>query len=93
MEESLRRERCPSCASALEPSYLACPLCGTKVKDSCRRCRQPLNQRWVLCPYCGTKKTEAPVPKAPRKRRPAAVPARVTRSAPVHALQTEVAEP
>jgi hypothetical protein len=36
MEDSLDvAERCPVCRAAIEPTFLACPVCTTKLKDSC----------------------------------------------------------
>ena len=38
MEESLdAAERCPVCRAAIEPNFLACPVCTTKLKEACRR--------------------------------------------------------
>jgi Double zinc ribbon len=64
MEESLGAERCPVCRADVEPNFLACPVCTTKLKQACRRCNQPLEPLWQICPYC-----EAPVESTP----PAAV--------------------
>jgi Double zinc ribbon len=55
MEDSLDvAERCPVCRAAIEPIFLACPVCTTKLKDSCRRCKAPLEPLWQMCPYCET---------------------------------------
>ena len=55
MEESLDvAERCPVCRAAIEPSFLACPVCTTKLKEACRRCKQPLEPLWQICPFCET---------------------------------------
>jgi hypothetical protein len=55
MEESLvHGEQCPVCRTAVEPSFLACPVCTTKLRQACRRCNQPLEPRWQICPYCET---------------------------------------
>ena len=47
-------ERCPVCRAAIEPNFLACPVCTTKLKDSCRRCKAPLEPLWQICPFCET---------------------------------------
>ncbi len=52
-------ERCPVCRAAIESTYLACPVCTTKLKDSCRRCKAPLEPLWQICPFCETP-VEAP---------------------------------
>ena len=55
MEDSMDvAERCPVCRAAIEPNFLACPVCTTKLKDSCRRCKAPLEPLWQICPFCET---------------------------------------
>ena len=55
MEEGLEgTERCPVCRAAIEPGYLACPVCTTKLKEACRRCKAPLEPLWQICPFCET---------------------------------------
>ncbi len=54
MEENLDSERCPVCRAGIDPSFLACPVCGTKLKQACRRCKAPLEPMWQICPYCET---------------------------------------
>ena len=47
-------QRCPYCRSEVEPSFLVCPVCTTRLKDPCRRCKSPLEPAWKICPYCAT---------------------------------------
>lgn len=47
-------EHCPGCGSRVQPDYLVCPACNTKLKKGCRSCGRALNLRWNVCPYCGT---------------------------------------
>ncbi len=55
MEESLGgADRCPVCRADIDPSFLACPVCTTKLKQACRRCKAPLEPLWQICPYCET---------------------------------------
>jgi hypothetical protein len=54
MEDSLIGERCPVCRADVDPSYLACPVCTTKLKQACRGCKAPLEPLWQICPYCET---------------------------------------
>jgi hypothetical protein len=55
MEDSIDvAERCPVCRAAIEATFLACPVCATKLKDSCRRCKAPLEPLWQICPFCET---------------------------------------
>ena len=55
MEDSMDvAERFPVCRAAIEPTFLACPVCTTKLKESCRRCKAPLEPLWQMCPFCET---------------------------------------
>jgi Double zinc ribbon len=46
--------RCPVCHAEADPSYLVCPVCTTKLKQSCTNCSAPLEPIWQICPYCET---------------------------------------
>lgn len=61
MEERLARPgaNCPTCRARVEPDYLVCPVCTTRLKHACRACGAALEPIWQACPYC----TE-PVPPA-----------------------------
>jgi Double zinc ribbon len=59
MEESFDNVRCPVCRADVDPSFLSCPVCTTKLKQACRRCKAPLEPLWQICPYCETP-VEAP---------------------------------
>ncbi len=70
--------RCPYCRTDIEPTYLSCPVCTSKLKDACRRCQSPLDPEWRICPYCetatgGVGLVEEPVRGRLRKAKPAAV--------------------
>jgi len=56
MEERLSQldQRCPVCRARVEPSYLVCPVCTTRLKQACPGCGQPLEALWQVCPYCAT---------------------------------------
>jgi hypothetical protein len=61
MEERLAQldQRCPVCRARVEPTYLVCPVCTTRLKQACESCGQPLESLWQVCPHCAT-----PVPPA-----------------------------
>lgn len=46
--------RCPVCRTHVEPTFLACPMCTSRLKQSCRSCTAPLDPLWQMCPYCAT---------------------------------------
>src|SRR2546423_8739941 len=45
---------CPVCKQRVEPEFIFCPWCQTRLKRTCVRCERPLTLRWKMCPYCGT---------------------------------------
>jgi Double zinc ribbon len=56
MEERLsgRESYCPVCRAAVEPEFLICPVCTTKLRQACVTCKAPLEPLWQVCPYCET---------------------------------------
>jgi hypothetical protein len=61
-EQQLARsqEACPVCSSAVEPDYIACPVCTTMLREPCAKCHAPLELLWQLCPYCATAVVQPP---------------------------------
>ena len=45
---------CPVCHADVDPSFLVCPVCTTKLKQACSKCDAPLEPLWQVCPYCET---------------------------------------
>ncbi len=45
---------CPVCHADVDPSFLVCPVCTTKLKQACTSCKAPLEPLWQICPYCET---------------------------------------
>ena len=57
MEQRLSRRpemHCPVCRAEVDASFLVCPVCTTRLRQSCRTCKQPLEALWQVCPYCET---------------------------------------
>ena len=56
IEDRLGRSdvRCPVCKADVEPSFLVCPVCTTKLKQACSSCKAPLEPFWQVCPFCET---------------------------------------
>jgi predicted amidophosphoribosyltransferase len=56
MEQRLSRRdlHCPVCRAEVDPAFLVCPVCTTRLRQSCRNCKQPLEALWQVCPYCET---------------------------------------
>ena len=72
MEERLSRRDsyCPVCRSAVDSSFLVCPICTTKLRQACVNCRAPLEALWQVCPYCETPIDTAPAASIVRRRDP-----------------------
>lgn len=45
---------CTVCGADVEPDYLVCPVCTTKLRQACAACSRPLDPSWQVCPYCET---------------------------------------
>jgi hypothetical protein len=56
MEDRLSKRdlHCPVCRSEVDSSFLVCPICTTKLKQSCSNCKAPLEALWQVCPFCET---------------------------------------
>ena len=84
MEERLAQidQRCPVCRAKVEATYLACPVCTTRLRHACPSCGQPVDSLWQICPYCATEI-------------PATLPSleNVTEQAPAHRLDCAAAWP
>jgi hypothetical protein len=68
-----RELRCSVCNAEVEPEFLVCPVCTTRLRQACANCNRPLEPSWQVCPFCETPVTaeEKTVPlRAPAARRP-----------------------
>jgi hypothetical protein len=56
LEQRLARRdaHCPVCRAEVEPEYLICPVCTTKLRQACVTCKSPLEPLWQVCPFCET---------------------------------------
>ena len=72
---------CPVCRADVDPSFLLCPVCTTKLKQACSSCNAPLEPMWQICPYCETpmQRPQAGAPPALGTRRAATVARRRSR--------------
>lgn len=50
---------CPSCKYPVEPDFLLCPSCRTRLKEPCRSCERLLHPQWDICPFCATEVSRA----------------------------------
>ena len=45
---------CWVCSARVEPEFLVCPVCTTRLRQACTSCERPLEPAWQVCPYCET---------------------------------------
>lgn len=48
---------CPNCAKPVQPRYVFCPHCGTRLQAVCPACKESVASNWRVCPHCGEKLT------------------------------------
>ena len=77
---------CPVCHAEVDPSFLVCPVCTTKLKQACSSCNAPLEPIWQVCPYCETPMRDAAGRE--RRRRSARAARRDARRGPLRRLAT-----
>jgi hypothetical protein len=54
IEKRLGEGRCPVCRADVEPAFLVCPVCTTRLRQACTECKAPLEPSWQVCPHCET---------------------------------------
>ena len=54
IEKRLGEGRCPVCRADVEPTFLVCPVCTTRLRQACSACKAPLEPSWQVCPHCET---------------------------------------
>jgi RNA polymerase subunit RPABC4/transcription elongation factor Spt4 len=69
IEKRLVAPACPVCGADVEPEYLICPVCATKLRHACVKCNRPLEPAWKVCPYCETRVGVEEEPVALRPKR------------------------
>jgi hypothetical protein len=47
-----RELTCWVCNAHVEPEFLVCPVCTTRLRQACTNCSKPLEPAWQVCPYC-----------------------------------------
>ena len=53
LQEIEERPACPGCSRTVDPRWLLCPHCHTRLRKRCPDCQELLELQWNLCPYCG----------------------------------------
>jgi len=53
LQEIEERPACPGCSRTVEPGWILCPYCHTRLRKRCLDCDSLLELQWNLCPFCG----------------------------------------
>lgn len=53
LQEIEERPACPGCSRIVEPGWILCPHCHTRLRKRCLDCDSLLELQWNLCPFCG----------------------------------------
>jgi len=96
-EEALLNEieavpHCPNCERRVDPDWIICPTCRTRLNRVCPNCNRLVGLDWTLCAWCGkdfARRALTPVVSAPAREAlpepepsPAAIRTTVRRAAP-----------
>jgi RNA polymerase subunit RPABC4/transcription elongation factor Spt4 len=60
LQDIEERQICPGCKQSIEPDYVLCPICHTRLRRPCVHCGRLIHPRWSVCPYCA--ESQKPVP-------------------------------
>ncbi|MDH7489050.1 MAG: zinc ribbon domain-containing protein [Anaerolineae bacterium] len=62
LQDIEEKQACPGCKQPVQPDYMVCPNCHTKLRKPCVHCGRLLHPKWNICPYCGTSQVAPPIP-------------------------------
>jgi RNA polymerase subunit RPABC4/transcription elongation factor Spt4 len=53
LQEIEERPACPGCSRTVDPHWILCPHCHTRLRKLCVDCNSIMDLHWNLCPHCG----------------------------------------
>lgn len=53
LQEIEERPACPGCSRTIDPNWILCPYCHTRLRKACPDCHALMELSWNLCPFCG----------------------------------------
>ncbi len=53
LQEIEERPACPGCSRTVDPRWMICPHCHTRLRKACPDCNSLMDLHWNVCPYCG----------------------------------------
>lgn len=48
------RPTCPGCTSVVDPDWVVCPNCQTRLRKRCQQCGNTMELPWQICPSCAS---------------------------------------
>jgi hypothetical protein len=60
LQDIEEKQVCPGCKQPIQPDYMVCPNCHTKLRKPCVHCGELLHLKWSVCPYCATVQSAPP---------------------------------
>ena len=60
LQDIEEKHACPACQQKVQPDFLFCPNCHTRLRRRCDNCHRITSLRWNICPYCGSPFTAHP---------------------------------
>ncbi|MDX1614454.1 MAG: zinc ribbon domain-containing protein [Candidatus Promineifilaceae bacterium] len=58
LQEIEDRPTCPGCSRVVNPQWILCPHCHTRLHKACPHCNNLMELHWNLCPYCGSQQVD-----------------------------------
>ncbi len=73
LAEAEQRAVCPSCKERVDPEFLVCPTCRTRLRRACPSCARLIKPEWTICPYCAKTSDERDWAAHPASGRPSTI--------------------
>lgn len=54
LQEIEERPACPGCSRTVDPNWILCANCHTRLRKACPHCNSLMDLHWTLCPHCGS---------------------------------------
>jgi hypothetical protein len=54
---------CPGCGRSVEPEWIVCPTCSTRLRKPCSACQRSMELSWTICPHCATPASNTEIPR------------------------------
>jgi len=94
LQEIEERPACPGCSRTVDPNWILCPHCHTRLRKACPDCNSLMELQWNLCPFCGNQhvdpyKADSPTTAPAAAPTPAEIPPPLVTTNHDHEAETE----